>query len=343
MKRKNKIIVVSIVVCVAFALLTAGSVFAVKTVLTDDSVTDNLAKQDLSLLFDEIDEHEAQGKGTEELTYYALALVEKLGENISQEFLEKILNSEHSDTLKVLLLQCCEYAQADIDYTEFADMLQDQTIGYDVRSNILANIYTAAEPDVSLIEKTARGADERLAFTALRYLWNVNPDAACTIADEIVENYDEASTYEVRGALMIMSAEFENGATKEKTQRFLDLCEKVMSDDRFSPEEDMQGKVFVALATAKTWDGYVYILSSEQFTAEQKIYTVGQHEELICEKLADEKLTQEDLSLILQGISLYNEKSWIPALSAATTRFVANDKYVSDMTDVISALEKNGE
>jgi len=312
------------VVALFFALLlvVSGSAFAIdqwtslREELSDFQNEEEVVNHFQSKSFEEIitemnllDDNLA-GDG---FIYPAEALFEKAKDISPERILEEIQNEANSDAVRITLIQMNpELGNIEIN-NSLVPLLEDESISQELKINIL--LFSSV--DVDLYERIALGANEDLAFQALKLLLNVSPERANTIADEIIASISGSINERTRGALMIKGVLLKGSENPEEVHSFIALADGIMatlSNDKTDLETTILIDTLVfAISDTRSKEGITYIVENNTIDPVLKVSAVEQNYNVLISMLSEEASDSETFT-VLKAMSLLPLNDLVPYL-----------------------------
>lgn len=304
---KNKKLIFSIVLAMLLLLASITGSVAISLTGSNDPVK---GYQGLASTI-----NECTSEADENLFGYVDSL-KKIIASVSPDFLtSEIQNAHNSNYLKVAILQLCTALNINIDYEKLTPLLTDSSIDFEVRRNILTNIYMKEDANIDLIEEVAKGADLRLGFTAIRYLWFLAPEKAITIADDVINSYKGGFNYQIKGAVMIKGLELFDCKNEKEINQFLTFCNSILVDSQ-NQSDFISDSVYYAIRDLKSKYVFSYVLSSSYFDSTKKYSAVKSNMDLLTD-IANNELNDENAQLLLLAYKYCNTDQLKEVISSA--------------------------
>lgn len=234
---------------------------------TDSNANVNFDKLDnnLELSFDElVDTINLAFKDEAEqldLLYYAERLHSIIVYTPIEKILEEIENNENNNYTRVLLLQISADLDLAIDYSEVEYMLYQDNVDFEIKRNILTNI-SMVNKNSDIIEKIALSDNERLAFHAIKCLYELSPNKANDIAEAILKQINNNVGYKERAAFKIRALSLQEDSTLKERKEFLNICDKVLNDE--NSDFIIVDTIMYALSSIKSVETLKYVVESDK-------------------------------------------------------------------------------
>ena len=287
--------------CFLMSLIGIG-VYAYAThLLSTSEAIDSLKNRSSNELFSEINGLDESSIESGDAAIYAEALSDAIKEFPAQKIENMIKNDKNSTILRVMLLQLAKELNIKLDYRNMTCLLTDPGIDNDIKYNIIINIGVSHE-NSDILEYLIQGDDDYLAFQSLKMLFINDKDKWYPIAREILNNRKQARQECLKAVLLEMGAWINAFGTAEMIPDYIRDCDKILRSNAYGTE--IIDSAFYSLCDLQSCDSIQYILSSELFPNEKKVYAVSENVEALSNTLCSEP-SIKDLETVLLAIQYY--------------------------------------
>lgn len=280
-----------------------------------------------------------------DLIFHANALAEKAKEVPQEQISKEILNENNTDTTRVILTQIYRHIGGDGNNQELLALLEEKDVDFEIKRNILLNVYQTAPNDSQFYEKIALGEDDRLAFHAIKILNETNPKLAMEISDAIIENFDGTVTEKMRAAVKVKGSQLSNSSSKDELQEFINLCDSMLTNA--SKEDDIVADtVIFALSDVMSTETISYIIASDKVDNVVKTYCIDQNYSVLAEMISDNP-TKSEIEIVSRAMSIYPitkmaEPLQVVLASQEKLSSTESQELVKEIQATLDFISKNG-
>lgn len=297
MKRLNLFLAICLVVC----LFVSSTVYASNESIQQETEFNSVPEIGFYELVKEINSE--SGKiDSDEIGIYIDEISKTIQNISSDELVAIVLDSDSSYELKEILLSASVVSNKSLNNEELIKLIEDENVEYEIKRLILMNLYICCA-DTASIEKIALGNDERLAFHAMLNLYNLSPQKAITIADNVINVFDGEIGYKDKAALKIRALSLKENSTNQEKTAFINLCDGILKDDVKDDEMAINTVAYV-LSDVMCEESIEYIIDSDVMSESLKAYCVKKNAEVF-EKMCEKTINNDDKILATKAMNLY--------------------------------------
>lgn len=296
---------------VVMSLMLTGSAFATDRVtaisnevsnVDEAKVMTNLANKSFDKLISDIN---ALGDSVDmsDLIFHADALLKKATEIPQDQIINEILDEANSNNVRVILTQINRHLGNSESNEKLVTLLEQNDVDFEIKRNILLNIYQSSPDDIAVYEKVALGEDERLAFHAIKILNETAPEKAIEISDTIMQNFKGTVTDKVKASIKVKASQLRNSSTANERQNFISFCDSILTADG-RMEEVVTDTVIFALSDVMSEESISYIITSDKIDNTAKVFCIDQNYSVL-EEMVTKNVTPEKIEIVLEAMSIY--------------------------------------
>lgn len=238
-----------------------------------------------------------------DLIFHADALHQKAAAIPEQRILDEILNEANSNNVRVILTQINRHLGNSENNEKLATLLEKKDVDFEIKRNVLLNIYQGSSTDTAIFEKTALAEDERLAFQAIKILNEISPEKAIKISDTIIQNSDGTVTDKVRAAIKVKASQLQNASTVNERQNFINFCDSLLIT-KGQKDDVVADTIIFALSDVMSEETISYIVTSEKIDNIAKQYCIDQNYSVL-EEMITKDITNEKTKIVLEAMLIY--------------------------------------
>ena len=230
-------------------------------------------------------------------------LLERIGEYSEDELIALISDRENDLNFRVTILQlygCPLFEQRTAEGNlKLRGLLLDEKTEDLLKENLIVQLDYSDADGLKMLDAIANGANDALAFQAIKKLNEVDPKAASKISDNILNTYKGQSPAKVNAALKVKSEEYrktriQKSFTPEKLQKkqeFVDICKDIIAAN---PQDDYMADCAVfALSDMTDSDAITAIVQNDKVDDSLKVFSISQNVGTLLDMS-----TSEDLEVI---------------------------------------------
>ena len=281
-----------------------------------------------------------------DLIFHANALSEKAAVEVSQErIIKEIANEYNSDAARVILTQIYRRMGNDGNNTELVAMLERGDVDFEIKRNILLNLYQSPTANADVFVKVALGEDNRLAFHAIKILNEVDSKAAIEIADGIIKGFDGDVTEKVCAAIKVKATQLRGSSDKGEILEFISFCDDILAKE-YKKDDIVTDTVIFALSDIMSVDAISYIVMSEKIDNIAKSYCINQNYSVL-EKMLTGDATKTDVEIVSEAMRIYPIADMVSPLqsvlsSQLESRSDESDETTKQIQSIIEFVSENG-
>lgn len=196
------------------------------------------------------------------------------------------------------------------------DLLCDRRVNAALKARTIAD-YRFGRPDASLLSSLACGAEELVAFHALKKLSEVDPGRARQLALSTISRADDASDSKLSAAYKVLVRSETLEIDRPTRVRLLHHLESVLADDDTSPA--LRDSATFALSDMRSLDAVRTLLGSQSI---DRPLIVGAIEEnaAVIKDAVEQHPSLPTIELAITAMELYPVKDMAEPLYAVRTR-----------------------
>jgi len=341
------IVVISLLL-VGSAAYAADQMSFISKEFSDISETEAMSKLSESSFDSLLNDINAMGDKVDmsDLIFHANALAEKAAAEASPErIIKEISNENNTDAARVILTQIYRRTGNDGGNKELVAMLERSDVDFEIKRNILLNLYQSPSASVDVFAKIALSEDNRLAFHALKILNEVDSKAAIEIADGIIKGFDGVVTEKVCAAIKVKASQLSISSSKGDIQEFISFCDGVLSKE-YKKDDIATDTVIFALSDVMSVETISYIVMSEKIDTIAKSYCIEQNYSVL-EKMLVEDAAKSEIEIVSEAMRIYPITDMVAPLQSALStqlksRSAESDETAKQIQSIIEFVSENG-
>lgn len=353
---KNKKVFISIFLILFLTIFASFSIYATyeRTVYLSDVYLDTpeqteyyqklyaLSKDELldkiEYIFDHSDEIEGDN------IYIALIVFnERKAEYNSEETLEEILNISKNPQYRYNLLTIVGGDYQKKESHQLLELLNDNQEDELIKIAVINCLTYIDDTVISQIVDSIEDENDRVAYHALKRLYNIESNMGLEIAEKIIEQYDQVPEKVLKAALQNISYNYsieninalQSGIFNPSSEQedFIQLCIAILEEDYLG----LKDSVFYCLTDMINPDVIRYIVESENIDESKKTFAVNMNY-LPLMYLMEYEFSDENLKLFCEAAELRPFSEFIEPLEQVEK---AIDNYIAIASSEVQLTREN--
>jgi hypothetical protein len=271
---------------------------------SEEAMMEKLQAKSFEELIDDIN---ATGDSVDvsSLIFHASALAKKASDVPTEQLQSEIMNVNNSDTTRTILIQINKSLANSVDNDVLIPLLEQKDVDFEIKRNILLNIYKANLGNADVLEKIALAEDGRLAFQAIKMLNTVDSNKAIEISDSIIQEYTGVVTDKMRAAIKVKASQLAGNSTIAERIEFVDFCDGVLSKsvNTKGTSDVITDTVIFALSDVMSEETISYIVNSKTIDHIAKVYCVEQNYPVL-KSMLEKSTSTEKLDVVIEAMKI---------------------------------------